>query len=111
MNWYYQTLNPEAGEALAEVKKSNVAMLPIRSMDFANKIHSSRHDRIVKLAEQLIALRKRLKTSRTSHETTALGRQIESTEAQMDGLVYEVYGLTSKQIQIVEDSRPAKRSK
>jgi hypothetical protein len=29
MNWYYQSLNPEMGEALAEVKKTNVELLPI----------------------------------------------------------------------------------
>ena len=29
MNWYYHTLNPEMGEAFAEVKKTNVDKLPI----------------------------------------------------------------------------------
>ncbi len=29
MNWFYHTLNPEVGEALAEVKKENVARLPM----------------------------------------------------------------------------------
>ena len=29
INWYYQTLNPEIGEALAEVKKANVDRLPM----------------------------------------------------------------------------------
>ena len=29
MNFYYQSLNPEVGEALAEVKKENVARLKI----------------------------------------------------------------------------------
>jgi len=31
MNFYYQSLNPEVGEALAEVKKENVSRLKIRS--------------------------------------------------------------------------------
>lgn len=33
LNWYYHSLNPEIGEALAEVKKSNVAALPIKLID------------------------------------------------------------------------------
>ena len=32
-----------------------------------------------------------------------LQRQIEATDQQIDGLVYELYGLTDKEIQIVEE--------
>jgi hypothetical protein len=32
MNWYYRTLNPEVGEALAEIKRANVARLPIQRL-------------------------------------------------------------------------------
>lgn len=37
LNWYYQSLNPEVGEALAEVKRTNVAALPIKPIDPKNK--------------------------------------------------------------------------
>jgi hypothetical protein len=43
-----------------------------------------------------------LAAARTSHEKTALQRQIEATDGQIDRLVYELYGLTEEEIGIVE---------
>ena len=40
--------------------------------------------------------------ARTPHEPTALQRQIEATDRQIDALVYELYGLTEEEIAIVE---------
>jgi len=102
LNWYYQTLNPEIGEALAEVKKFNVAALPIRTIDFSDPDDVARHDRMVSLVEQMLVLHKQLPQAGTPHEKTALERQIEATDGQIDALVYELYGLTEEEIGIVE---------
>ena len=102
LNWYYQTRNPEIGEALAEVKKSNVAALPVRPIDFSDPADVARHDRMVALVEQMLSLHKQLPQARTPHEQTALQRQIEATDRQIDALVYELYGLTEEEIRIVE---------
>ncbi|MHB8846309.1 MAG: hypothetical protein ACYC7L_16365 [Nitrospirota bacterium] len=39
---------------------------------------------------------------RIRHEKTALQRQIDATDRQIDQLVYELYGLTEDEIKIVE---------
>jgi len=36
------------------------------------------------------------------HERTLLSRQVEATDAAIDKLVYELYGLTEEEIAIVE---------
>jgi hypothetical protein len=36
------------------------------------------------------------------HERTLLARRIEATDRQIDRLVYELYGLTEEEIEIVE---------
>jgi hypothetical protein len=36
------------------------------------------------------------------HERTALSRQIEHTDAEIDRLVYELYGLSEEEIALVE---------
>ena len=41
------------------------------------------------------------------HERTALARQIEHTDAEIDRLVYELYGLTEEEIMIVEGANQA----
>jgi len=50
----------------------------------------------------VLALHKQLPMARTPHEQTALERQIEATDRQIDSLVYELYGLTEEEIAIVE---------
>jgi len=47
-------------------------------------------------------LNKQLATAKTDHEKTALQRQIDATDKQIDKLVYELYGLTEEEIKIVE---------
>jgi hypothetical protein len=102
MNWYYRTLNPEVGEALAEIKRANVARLPIRKIDFSNSPDEARHDRMVDLVERMLDLRKQLTVMKTDHAKTNLQRQMDATDEQIDDLVYELYELTPEEIKIVE---------
>ncbi len=41
-------------------------------------------------------------TKLRQHEKTLLSRQIEATDASIDKLVYELYGLTEEEVKIVE---------
>jgi len=50
----------------------------------------------------MLALHKQLQEGHTPHDETALQRQIEATDRQIDALVYELYGLTEEEIKIVE---------
>ncbi|MBC8876897.1 MAG: hypothetical protein H8E44_46305 [Planctomycetes bacterium] len=43
-------------------------------------------------------------SSKTTHERTALQRQIEATDGEIDRLAYELYGLTNHEIRIVEEA-------
>jgi hypothetical protein len=52
--------------------------------------------------EQMLSLHEQLIEARTPHEQTGLLRQIEATDEQIDALVYELYGLTEEEINIVE---------
>ena len=77
---------------------------PIHPIDFSDPADVARHDRMVALVDQMLALHKQLPLARTPHEQTALERQIEATDRQIDALVYELYGLTEEEIAIVERS-------
>jgi hypothetical protein len=41
---------------------------------------------------------------KTAHERAVSERQIDTTDRETDRLVYELYGLTSNEIKIVEDA-------
>ena len=102
MNWYYYTLNPEVGEALAEVKKTNVAALPIRSINISDKSDKAKHDKMVSLVERMLDMHKRLAKAKAPDDKTKLQRQIDATDQEIDHLVYDLYGLTEEEIAIVE---------
>ncbi len=50
----------------------------------------------------MLTLNKQLQVARMPHKQTALPRQIEATDRQIDVLVYELCGLTKEEIRIVE---------
>jgi len=79
-----------------------VERLPIRTIDFSDPEDVARHDKMVKLVENMLDLNKRLAEAKTGHEKTLLSRQIEATDRQIDALVYELYGLSEEEIAIVE---------
>ncbi|HPA73577.1 MAG TPA: Eco57I restriction-modification methylase domain-containing protein, partial [Spirochaetota bacterium] len=76
--------------------------LPIRTIDFNDPTDKARHDKIVALVEQMLTLNKKLAATHLGHEKTAIQRQIDATDKQIDALVYELYGLTEEEIRIVE---------
>jgi len=57
----------------------------------------------------MLSLHKQLPETGTPHEKTALERQIEATDGQIDALVYELYGLTEEEIGIVEGEAASKK--
>jgi len=91
-----------------EYKPMYVSQIPIRTIDFSDPADVARHDRMVSLVEQMLALHKQLPEAGTPHEKIALQRRIEATDGQIDALVYELYGLTEEEIGIVEGSQASK---
>jgi len=50
----------------------------------------------------MLELQKRLPSVRMPQEKEMLSRQIESTDGQIDRLVYELYGLSEEEVKVVE---------
>ena len=59
---------------------------------------------MVSFVEQLLILQKQSTTAKTTHERTALARQIEAMDGEIDRLVYELYGLSDAELRIVEEA-------
>jgi hypothetical protein len=74
----------------------------VRTINFADPADKARPDRMVALVMQMLELNKRLQDAKLEHEKTLLSRQVEATDAAIDALVYELYGLTEEEIGIVE---------
>ena len=102
MIYIYQRIVPEKGKLFAEIKKVNLAKLPILMIDFTNPTDKAKHNQIVKLVNQMLNLQKKLTEAKMPQTKDLLKRQIETTDKQIDQLVYELYDLTEEEIKIVE---------
>jgi hypothetical protein len=88
--------------AFTKFRTNQLAPLPIRTINFDDPDDVALHDRMVSLVDQMLNLNKRLAESREPQTTGMLERQIESTDRQIDQLVYRLYDLTDEEIKIVE---------
>ncbi len=58
---------------------------------------------MVELVERMLSLHKQLASAKTSDEKARLQRQIDATDQEINRLVYDLYGLTEKEIQIIRE--------
>ena len=85
--------------------KQYIENAPIRLIDFNDKADRARHDRMVELVQAMLDLNKRLDTAKTHDEKKLMERRIAATDAEIDRLVYDLYGLSDEEIAIVEGNR------
>ena len=85
-DFIYWTINPERGEALAQVKAMHLDQLPIKLT--TDDVQFS----IITLVDEIMKLKVQ------QSDTTSI-------EAEIDQLVYELYGLTAEEIKIVEGEK------
>jgi hypothetical protein len=62
------------------------------------------HRDLGNMAQQAIDLVQRERKCRTDHERSEIEHQIEHTDSEIDQLVYELYGLSDKEIALVEEA-------
>jgi len=77
---------------------------PIYTPDFDKPDDKARHDRMVMLVTEMLELHKHLTRAKTDREKRIIEQEIESTDRQIDSLVYGLYGLTADEIKIIEES-------
>jgi len=88
--------------AFPKVLIKDLLNIPISAIDLTNSTDKAHHDKMVELVERMLDLYKHLHDTKMPQAQTFLQRQIEATDRQIDRLVYELYGLTKEEIEIVE---------
>jgi hypothetical protein len=89
-DFIYETINPEKGEALAQVKKQHIEQLPI-----SRRVIEEDYDNrpLIILVRRIIAEKK----NNLAADTSKLEREI-------DLLVYQLYNLTLEEVQIIDST-------
>ncbi|MDO8750540.1 MAG: N-6 DNA methylase [Dehalococcoidia bacterium] len=72
--------------------------LPVRAIDFNKADEKSLHDDLVDLVQHMLELHQVVEAL----QSTQLAAEVERTDRQIDGLVYELYGLTAAERRLVE---------
>ena len=79
----------------SEIQARQVEQLPIREIDFKNATDKKYYDKIVKLVDEITALKK-LKNPDTE--------KIDALDTQLDSVVYKLYDIGEKEQKIIEAS-------
>jgi type I restriction-modification system DNA methylase subunit len=96
IGWYFRKkFQISADDTFPQIMIRDIMQFPLPD------VYTIHHDKIVSLVDQMLSLNKQLPTAKTDHEKTALQRQFDAADHQIDQLVYELYGLTEEEIKIV----------
>jgi type I restriction-modification system DNA methylase subunit len=98
----FRTIGKLKGGGIYEYFWNSVSKLPIRRIDFASTADRTRHDRLVGLVDKMLDLVPKLRTARSESERATLQNAVTATDQQINALVYELYGLTPEEIELVE---------
>lgn len=102
MWWFLSNTGTVLRGGYFRFKTSYLKPFPIRTINFENLEDKSLHDNIVKLVEKMLALYKEIEKVKTSTENQLIQRQIDAIDKQINQLVYNLYGLSEKEISIIE---------
>jgi hypothetical protein len=114
---YLSQVSQATKDDFPQVTIRDVLSLPIPHMAPCDRDAKRKHNRVVSLVDSMLSLHKQLSTAKSESQKTVIQRQIDATDAQIDRLVYDLYGLTDDEIAIVEAAdapaatgrRPAKK--
>ena len=87
------------------VAKNAILQLPFPHLDISKESDKKKHDEIVRLVERMLALKKKERVNLESGSHKIYHRQIVAIDAEIDRLVYQLYGLTAEEIAIVEEEK------
>ena len=104
LRWHFPFISAPFRGGWLSANRQFVSQLPMKAINFSNPAEKAMHDQMVNLVDNMLELHKRLAAAKTPTDKTAIQRQITATDNQIDQLVYKLYGLTEKEIKIVEGS-------
>jgi len=113
MSFYYFTkFGEKEKKVFPHLRQGPILQFPIRRIDLDNPKDKKMHDDLVALVDRMLELNKRLAPIRDTYgyERDELLSEIKRTDAEIDQKVYQLYGLTEEEIQIIEVSLVSKSS-
>ncbi len=82
-------------------KRQYIAPLPIRTLNLSNPTEQEQRERMTRLVDEMLGLHEQ-KAGAAGAELERVTGEIAALDAQIDALVYELYGLTEEEVEVVE---------
>lgn len=76
--------------------------LPIRIIDFSKADDVAQHEKMVQMVDQMMAAKEQFMAANTDRDRNYYERKCSGLDRQIDQLVYELYGLTTEEVSLVE---------
>ncbi len=86
-------------DSTPQLKKVDLDKFPVLVCDKSNK---EKHDKIIKLVDQLLQLNKDKQNITLPNQLEMINNRIEYAESKINELVYQLYDLTEEEIKIIE---------
>jgi hypothetical protein len=102
IDFFWRTMFADFKTSFPQVTIFSLSQVPIRLLNLSDGSEKELHDKLVCLVTSMLELHRKRAGAKTPQEQSALEREIGATDAQIDRLVYELYGLTEDEIKIVE---------
>jgi type I restriction enzyme M protein len=99
INYWYKAHFPNVN-----INPSDFRQIPLPPIDANNPLDRKRHDEIVAHVDAMLSLHEQEQSAQTPQAKDQIRRQIDSTDRQIDQLVYQLYGLSEEEIKIVEEA-------
>ncbi len=105
LSWFFLAINSVGRrDDFPKIVLKQTRELPFPSVDCTAGKGRMLHNRMTELVEAMLKLQRDLGAAKTPNEKERIERQIAATDAQIDQLVYELYGLTPEEIKVVEEA-------
>lgn len=102
LQWFFPFISAPFRGGWYSANRQFISKLPIHTIDFNNLQEKALHDKVVLLVDRMLELHERKATLPSSAEKDRVDREISITDEKIDGIVYELYGITDNEREIVE---------
>lgn len=93
LNYYYTKYLKSTKKVYSEIQARQVEQLPIRLIDFGNSTDRKYYDKIIKLVDEMTALKKHKNPDK---------QKIDSIDHQLNSTVYKLYDIGEKEQKIID---------
>ncbi|MCK4398557.1 MAG: N-6 DNA methylase, partial [Methanophagales archaeon] len=101
ISYYFRVVFLSDDKLFPYVRISQLEKIPIHTIDFSNPAEKAQHDELVALVDNMLELQKKYHEARMERDKELYERQIRIVDAQIDRLVYDLYGLTEEEIRLI----------